>query len=209
MRILALSGSLRAESYNTALARAAAELAPAGRRGRALRRPRRRCRSTTRTSTRARMPTPDAVARPARAHRGRRRAPRRDARVQRLDPRRAQERDRLGLGPPPRELAPGQDGRRRRRHDRPVRRDLGAAGPPQRARDRRRARGRRRAARLAGRARPSTRPARSATRSSPSACATHLATLVAEARARARGADVTRTTKGRASGPLVSYGDQR
>ncbi len=30
MQILALSGSLRAESYNTALARAAAELAPAG-----------------------------------------------------------------------------------------------------------------------------------------------------------------------------------
>jgi chromate reductase len=30
MRILALSGSLRAESYNTALARAASELAPAG-----------------------------------------------------------------------------------------------------------------------------------------------------------------------------------
>ena len=30
MKILAISGSLRADSYNTALARAAAELAPEG-----------------------------------------------------------------------------------------------------------------------------------------------------------------------------------
>ncbi len=37
MRILAISGSLRADSYNTALARAAVELAPTGRRRGALR----------------------------------------------------------------------------------------------------------------------------------------------------------------------------
>ena len=51
--------------------------------------------------------------------------------VQRLDPRRAQERARLGLAAVPRQRAAGHARRRGRRLDRPVRRGLGAGGGPQ------------------------------------------------------------------------------
>ena len=129
MKILALSGSLRRESYNTALARAARELAPdgveieiydglgllphydAGPRPRGPRDAR----------ARRRPPAPD---------RGGGCAPRDHARVQRHPAQRPEERDRLGLRTTPRELAPQQDRRDRGRNHRPVRRDLGPAGLP-------------------------------------------------------------------------------
>ena len=134
MRLLAISGSLRAGSYNTALARAAADVAPDGCRGRGLRRARRaaalRRRPRRRRENAAVRHLRDEIgAADARAlrHPG----------VQRLHSRRSQERRRLGIAATRRGRAPQQDGRGRGREHRPVRRDLGPAGPSPRARYRR------------------------------------------------------------------------
>ena len=82
----------------------------------------------------------------SRRDRRRRRDPVRDAGVQPLDPRPAQERARLGLAPAGDEPAPEQAGRGRRRERRRVRRRLGAGraaqGPGGHRRPRRRRRGR-------------------------------------------------------------------
>ena len=93
MRLLAISGSLRRESYNSALlAAAAAEVAPAASTsgsGAAWT----QSRHTTRTSKSA--PLPVALLKTEIA--AGRRDPLRDARIQRIGPRRAQECARLGL----------------------------------------------------------------------------------------------------------------
>ncbi len=137
MRILTLSGSLREGSYNTALAWAAAELAPGGvivelYEGLGLLPPYDQDLDEGGAVSRLRR-------RSARAHRGGRCPADRHTRVQRLDPGGAQERDRLGVGSASGQLAPEQDGRHRRRDYRAVRRDLGPGGPAQSARDQRRA----------------------------------------------------------------------
>ena len=147
MKILAISGSLQARVVQHRARARGARARSGGSRGRALRRarahpplrPGSRSRGRRDARARRRAPAPD---------RGGRCAPRRHAGVQRLDHRRPQERDRLGLGPASRELAPQQDRRRRGSDDRPVRRDLGPAGPEARARNRRRPGRRRRAAGL-------------------------------------------------------------
>ena len=171
VKVLAISGSLRAGSYNTALARAAVELAPAGVEielydGLGL------------------LPHYDAGPRPGR---------RRDAVLpSRTSARRIDEADalfvvtpeyngsttgvlknahRLGLGPASRKLAPEQDRRDRRRDDGRVRRDLGAAGSAAHTRHRRRPRRRGRVPASPGRTRRSTSPERCRARSSPSASA--------------------------------------
>ena len=102
MKVLAISGSLRAESYNTALARAAVELAPEGvfvdlYDGLALLPP------YDQDLDEGELRTAGRGARPPRAHRSSGRAPDRHARVQRLDARSAEERDRLGVGETSRE----------------------------------------------------------------------------------------------------------
>ena len=153
MRILGISGSLRRDSHNTSLLRAAAMSLPSG--------------------VELELfdglgdlphynadidedPAPEAVVAPARGDRRRRRRAHRHAGVQRLDPRRAQERARLGLAAVPRQRAARHARRRGRRLDRPVRRGLGAGGGPQGPRDDRRRRA-------------STASCRSARRTSPSA----------------------------------------
>ena len=154
MRILAISGSLRRDSHNTMLLRAAARAARArghpGALGGAARgaavRPGRRRRAGPRGR---RWP-------PGRGRVGRRR-PDRDARVQPLDPRHPQERARLGLAPVRDERVPQQARRGDRLEHRHVRGGLGAGRAPQGARRDGRPGRRRR-----GRGRPSRR--RSSTR---------------------------------------------
>ena len=140
VRILAVSGSLRRESYNTRLLRAAAELAPAGI-------------ELELYDGLASLPPYDAdldvepapaTVRDLRERISRcRRGPDLDARVQRLDPGTAEERDRLGLAALPRELAAQQADRARGRHSGRLRRDVGTDRPAQGARRDRRPRGRR------------------------------------------------------------------
>ena len=99
MRVLAISGSLRRDSHNTRLLRAAAELAAAARRAGAVRGAEGRARPTTRTTTatsapracgacatRSPRPTRVLIATPG---------------IQLVDPRPAQERARLGVAPVP------------------------------------------------------------------------------------------------------------
>ena len=122
MRVLGISGSLRAGSHNSKLLRAAAELLPPG------------AELEMFDGLKAIPPydeddehdPPRRGAGAARGDRGRRRRPDRHARVQRLHPRRAQERARLGLAAARDEPAARQARRRRRRLDRHVRRRLGA-----------------------------------------------------------------------------------
>ena len=123
MRVVGISGSLRAGSHNTALLAAAAASLPAGvefREWRGL----------------ALLPAydeggdgrhaPAGRRRPAADDRGCRRRADRDARVQRLDPGCAQERAGLGVATVPRQLPSRQAGRRRRRQHWDVRRRLGS-----------------------------------------------------------------------------------
>ena len=116
MRILAISGSLRARLP---------QRAPAPPSWRSRRRRASRSRSGTGSQS---IPPYDedddtelapAPGRRARASdRRRRRPPLRHARIQLVDPRRAQERDRLGIAPPRDDAAPGQARRRHRRDHR-------------------------------------------------------------------------------------------
>ena len=111
MRVLAISGSLRAASHNTALLRAAAELAPDGVEVELYRGPRPAPATTTRTTT----PTIRAARSRRLRERDRlgRRRPDLDARVQRDVPGPSQARGRLGLAPVRSGLrAVGQAGRR-------------------------------------------------------------------------------------------------
>ncbi len=170
VKILAISGSLRAESYNTALARAAVELAPEGvvvelYEGLALLPPYDQDLDEGEFD-------PPAAARDLRE------------RIEAADAL-------LIVTPEYNGSIPGvlknaidwasarhaglvleQDGRHRGRDHRSVRRDLGAAGPAQGARHRRRSRHRRRAPGVGGAATFRRARRRCSTRSSPSACAT-------------------------------------
>ena len=96
MKVLGISGSLRDDSYNTKLLRAAAELLPRRRGVRAVGRP-----EGGAALRRGRRRRAGAGGRrcASRGDRRRRRRPLRDARVQRVDSRRAEERARLGLAP--------------------------------------------------------------------------------------------------------------
>ena len=140
MLVLGIAGRLRANSFNTALLRAASRLLPPARMplytDLALVPPLRRPRPRARTS---------AGRSPPSGHRGRRRADRRHPRIQRLDPRTAQERPRLGLPPLSRQRAAPEAGRRRRRQHRHPRSRLGTSRAQKSAHHRRRARPRRRA----------------------------------------------------------------
>ena len=148
MRVLGISGSLRRDSFNSGLLRAAADLLPPG------------AELEIFDGLKA-IPPYDADddldggaragARAARRAGGRRRRADRHARVQRVAPGRAQERARLGVAAARHEPAARQARRRGRRLDRHVRRRLGAGGGPQGPVDDRRPRGRRRAARAGGR----------------------------------------------------------
>ena len=148
MRVLAISGSLRAASHNTALLRAAAELAPEGVELRLYERleslpPYNEDRDTE-------LP-PTEVAALRRAISGRRRGPDRHPGVQRHDPRAAQARGRLGLAALRFGLgAVGQAGRRDRRQQHGLRRDLGPGSSAQGAWDRGGASPRHRASRRPG-----------------------------------------------------------
>ena len=142
MRVLAISGSLRRDSHNTRLLRAAAEVAAATRRARALRRT--EGRPALRRGRRQRSGARGRAA-PAGGDRRRRRGPDRDPRVQLVDPRPAQERARLGLAPVSRQRASQQAGRRDRRQHRHVRRRLGPGRGAQGAGRHRGPRGRSRA----------------------------------------------------------------
>ena len=137
--------------------------------------PRRSCRRASSSSVfegLAEIPPYDAGSRGSRTGRGRRaqgrdrrggRDPHRHARVQRLDPGRAEERARLGLPPDRRDADPQQARRRDRREHRCVRRGLGAARAEEGARADGRARARPRAPRRKGRS-PARRPRRGAAR---------------------------------------------
>ena len=126
MRILAISGSLRRDSHNTQLLRAAATCCRPGpssvvsipRRCAPSPTTTRTCATQRRAAHRSRS-LREAVAR-------RRRHPGRDTRVQPLAPGRAEERDRLAVTPDCRQPVQGQDRRRRRREHRHVRRGLGS-----------------------------------------------------------------------------------
>ena len=137
MKVLGISGSLRSDSHNTALLRAAARAPARRRRARALGRP--EGRAAVRRGRRRRAGAGGGRG-AARRDRRRRRDPVRDAGVQPLGARAAQERARLGLAPACDEPAPEQAGRRRRREHGRVRRGLGAGRAPQGARRDRRAR---------------------------------------------------------------------
>ena len=152
MRILGISGSLRRESHNTNLLRAAAERAAARGGARGLRRPRDLPPYDADLDV---EPANSGRGPPARGDRRRRRRPDRHARVQRLDPRRPQERAGLGFAAVPRQRAPRQAGCGDRRVDRPLRRRLGAGRDPQGPRRDRRRRDRRSSCRSARRIRPS------------------------------------------------------
>ncbi len=201
MRILAISGSLRAGSYNTALARAAVDLAPDGV-------------EVELFEGLGDLPLFDADLEgddrrgrpaPAREHRGCGRRPLRDAGVQRLHSGRPQERGRLGLASTRRSRAAGQDSRGRRREHRAVRRAVGTAGPSARARHRRRAG---RLPRSPRRPRPGRlRPGRRArARSSPSGCGrTSPSSFTRQCRSRWR----PRQRRGAASPRPLENGYQR
>ena len=94
MKVLGISGSLRADSHNTMLLRAAARPAAARRRAR---RSTTGCKEIPPFDEDVEHARPDVGAAPARRDRGGRRGPVRHARVQPLDPGPAQERARLGL----------------------------------------------------------------------------------------------------------------
>ena len=126
MRLLAISGSLRRRSYNSALLdAAAAECGPEI--------------DFVFWNRLDRIPAynedseiqPEAVGLLKQRDSASRRGPRRDSRVQRLDPRRAQERPRLGLATLRRQPAPRQAGRGDRRQPGSLRRRLGAGRAPQ------------------------------------------------------------------------------
>ena len=187
MRVLGISGSLRADSYNSGLLRAAADVLPPG------------AELEIFDGLKAIPPYdadddldfgPAPVRDAARRDRGGRRRPDRHPRVQRVAPGRAQERARLGLAAARHQPAARQARRGGGRLDRHVRRRLGAGRGPQGARDDRRprarlgapgARGRRALRRTAGspiprsrsgwpRSSPSwSRPPRRAPRGSPPA----------------------------------------
>ena len=109
MRVVGISGSLRAGSYNRALLAAAAAELPAGVEFHEWT----RARDATRIRRRRRRPVRRAGRRPATARaRDSRRGRDRDAGVQRLDPRCAQERARLGVEALPGQLPARQAGRR-------------------------------------------------------------------------------------------------
>ena len=161
MQILAVSGSLRAGSYNTSSPARSGRGRPGGRRGRALRAVRHRRPAAVRPGSRRRR-RPGGGRAPARRVGLGGRHPLLHARVQRLGSRRPEERDRLGVAPAARGGAHEQDRRGRQRQHRPVRRDVGAGRPAQDPRHRRRTRRRRRAAghARAGALRPRGTPAR-------------------------------------------------
>ena len=163
MRILGISGSFRRDSHNTRLLRAAALAAAARGGARALRRPRRRA-----ALLRGRRRRPGSRGRRsacARRSSRRRRAADRHARVQRLDPGRAQERDRLGLAALPGQRAARQAGRGDRGEHGSVRRGLGPGRAAQGAAPHRGARCSTRAAGRRWPTRPSRPPASWPTRS--------------------------------------------
>ena len=174
MRILAISGSLRRDSHNTRLLRAAAGLLPPG-----AELERARSRRPARHPPLRRGPARGRRARrrhgAARARRRRGRRPRLHPRVQPLASRRAEERDRLALAAARREPVPRQGRRRRRREHRHVRRRLGAGGGPQGPGRRRRPRRRTPSCRSSTRTSSSPRTGRSSTR----ACATRWPQLAA------------------------------
>ena len=139
MRVVGISGSLRAGSFNRALLDGRGRRAAGGRRVRRVD----RARDATRIRRRRRRPVRRAGRRPATAHaRDSRRGRDRDAGVQRLDPRCAQERARLGLEALPGQLPARKAGRRDRRQHRPVRRHLGPGRAAQGAEHDRRGRAR-------------------------------------------------------------------
>ncbi len=149
MHVLAIPGSLRRDSHNSALLRAAGSCSRR-RRASSCWKSSRRCRPMTRTTTSSPRRPPSAA---PRRRRRRRRAAVRHPRVQLLDPGPAEERARLGLAPAGHERAAQQAGRGDRREHRGVRRGLGAGGAAQGARRGRRPRPRRRArGRACGRA---------------------------------------------------------
>ena len=163
MRVLGLSGSVRRDSHNRKLLQAAAGVLPEGieliELERALRAP------DLRRGPRGRI-----------ARAGRRlprgagaggRGARRDARVQRVGPGRAQERARLGEPPVPRQRAAGQAGRRGRRQHRPFRRRVGTGRGAQDPRRDGRPRARRRVPRSAWPTPRSATTGGSPTRTSP------------------------------------------
>ena len=142
MRILGIAGSVRRGSHNRRLLRAAGDMLPPGV-------------EFVEWEGLAGLPIfdedledspPPAVQEFLDRGRGGRRPPDRHPRVQRVGPRRAQERARLGLAPVPRQRAAREAGRGDRGEHRPVRRRLGAGGGPQGAQGVGRARARLRAA---------------------------------------------------------------
>ena len=164
MRVLGISGSLRRDSLNSALLRAAAERLPAGAELVEFERLREIPPYDEDVEVEATRPWSRSCARRSRGRRG----PDRDPGVQPLDPGPAQERPRLGLPPGREERPQRQAGRGDRRLDRHVRRGLGAGRAAQGAGRPRRPRGRGRAAGRPRQGAARRRPPRALAPSSPS-----------------------------------------